>query len=293
MTREIPPAGETSIARQMWQTLEPYHAVVYFAPEARQAYANAGLKGFWMGYFASRAAAMGPVPAEVVTATFYNFHPRMVARAIPDAWRFSTPERVLAARYESADAALRRLLGESIASEVVAEAAELAREATAACDVSGRALFAGHAALPWPEQPHMVLWHATTLLREYRGDGHVVALLAEGLDGCEAHVSQVAAGRAPREAIQPHRAWSDEEWAAAEERLRRRGWLDVSGALTEKGRAGRQAVEDRTDALAMPPWERLGVERSARLRDLVWPLSDTIVREGGIPVPNPMGLSWP
>lgn len=280
-------------ARQMWQTLEPYHAVVYFAPEARQAYADAGLKGFWMGYFASRAAAMDPVPAEVVTATFYNFHPRMVARAIPDAWRFSTPERVLAACYQSAGDALRRLLGESVASEGVAEAAELAREATTACDVSGRGLFAGHAALPWPEEPHMVLWHATTLLREYRGDGHVVALLAEGLDGCEAHVTQVAAGRAPREAIQPHRAWSDEEWAAAEERLRRRGWLDVTGSLTALGRASRQAVEDRTDALAMPPWEHLGAERSARLRDLVWPLSDTIVRKGGIPIPNPMGLSWP
>jgi hypothetical protein len=138
----------------------------------------------------------------------------------------------------------------------------------------------------------MVLWHAATLLREYRGDGHVVSLLATGLDGCEAHVTQAASGRAPREAIQPHRGWSDEEWAAAEERLKRRGWLDTSGALTESGRAVRTAVEHRTDRLAAPPWEHLGVEACARLRELVWPLSDTIVRGGGIPIPNPMGLSW-
>ena len=292
MANETAESAAMSVARLLWQTLEPYHAMIYFAPEARQAYADAGLKGYWMGYFASRAAAMGPVPAAVVTATFYNFHPQMVARAIPDAWRFSTPERVLAARYQSADAALRRLLGEQIASAAMVEAAALAREAISACAVAGRALFGGHAALPWPEEPHLVLWHAATLLREYRGDGHVVALLVEGLDGCEAHISQVATGKAPREAIQPHRAWSDEEWSAAEERLRRRGWLDDAGTLTEVGRAGRQTVEDRTDRLASPPWDHLGAERTGRLRRLVWPLSDTIVRRGGLPFPNPLGLSW-
>ena len=293
MMAEVPMGRAPSLVRQMWQTMEPYHAMIYFSPEARQAYADAGLKGYWMGYFASRAAAMGPVPAEVVTATFYNFHPAMVARAIPDAWRFCPPEHVLAARSQSADSALRRLLGEQVHSDAVVEAAALAREATSACDVSGRALFAGHAALPWPEQPHLALWHAATLLRESRGDGHVAALLAEGLDGCEAHVTLVADGRAPREAIQPHRAWSDEEWAGAEDRLRRRGWLDTSGSLTELGSASRQAIEDRTDALASPPWDHLGPERSARLRELVWPLSDAIVRQGGLPIPNPLGLSWP
>src|SRR5215467_6838394 len=147
-------AWEQHPARLAWKTLEPYHAMIYFAPEAREAYTTAGLKGYWMGYFASRAAAMGPVPAEVVTATFFNFHPKMVARSIPDAWRFSTPERVLAARVSSADGALRRLLGEQADSAEVAEAANLARQAVEACNVSGRALFAGHAALPWPTEPH-------------------------------------------------------------------------------------------------------------------------------------------
>jgi hypothetical protein len=280
-------------ARTMWQTLEPYHALIYFAPEAREAYTAAGLKGYWMGYFASRSAALGPVPAEVVAALFYNFHPRMVARAIPDAWRFAPPERVLAARREAADAALRRLLGERVASPEVAEAARLARTAAEGCEVAGRPLFAAHLALGWPEEPHLALWHAATLLREYRGDGHIAALMAEGLDGCEAHISLVATGSVPREAIQPHRGWSDEEWEAAVERLRARGWIGASGLLTETGRAGRQGVEDRTDALARRPWEHLGAEGVERLRALAWPLSDTIMAQSGLPVPNPLGLSWP
>jgi hypothetical protein len=267
--------------------------MIYFAPEAGEAYKAAGLKGYWMGYFASRSAAMGPVPAQVVEATFFNFHPSMVARAIPDAWRFSTPEKVLAARLASADAALRRLLGEQVDSAEVAEAADLARQAVAGCAVSGRALFGAHLSLPWPEPPHLALWHAATLLREFRGDGHVAARLAEGLDGCEAHVTLVAMGNAPREAVQPRRGWSDEEWSAAQARLRSRGWLDADGALTEKGRAGRQAIEERTNELAMPPWRHLGQEKHARLIALGRSLSGLIVEQGGVLIPNPMGLSWP
>ncbi|HEU4782219.1 MAG TPA: hypothetical protein VFS83_02655, partial [Ktedonobacterales bacterium] len=196
-------APAISLPRAMWKVLEPYHAMIYFAPEARAAYSEAGLKGYWMGYFASRSAAMGPVGPEVVAATFYNFHPRMVARAIPDAWRFASPEQILAARYDSADAALRRLLGDAAEGPEIEEAAELANRAASACEVAGRPLFAAHSAHPWPEAAHMRLWHATTLLREYRGDGHVAALLAGGIDGCEAHVTLVGTGTVSREAIQP------------------------------------------------------------------------------------------
>jgi hypothetical protein len=281
------------VARDLWRTLEPYHAMVYFAPEAREALTAAGLKGYWMGYFASRSAALGAVPAEVVAATFYNFHPRMVARAIPDAWRLCPPERVLAARLGGADAALRRLLGERVASAELVEAAGLARAAAEGGDVAGRPLYAAHRALAWPEDPHLALWHAATLLREYRGDGHVAALLAEDLDGCEAHLTLVGTGRAPREVVQAARGWSDDEWEAAAGRLRRRGWLDEAGGLTERGRAGRQAVEERTDRLAARPWRELGTAGCARLRALAWPLSDAVVRAGGVPMPNPMGLTWP
>ena len=286
-------AWEQHPARLAWKALEPYHAMIYFAQEARDAYTAIGLKGYWMGYFASRVAAMGQVSADVVAATFFNFHPRMVARSIPDAWKFSTPEQVLAARLKSADAALRRLLGTRMDSAEVAEAADLARQATEGCDVAGRALFAAHHALPWPTEPHLVLWHAATLLREYRGDGHVAALLAEGLDGCEANVSLVGVGSAPRETVQPSRGWTDEEWSAARQRLVDRGWLDDAGMLTERGLAGRQALEERTNELAMPPWRHLGDAPLARLIELARSLSGLIVEQGGVPIPNPMGLTWP
>lgn len=282
-----------NIARRAWQVLEPYHAMIYFAPEAREAYAAAGLKGFWRGYFASRAAPLGAVPAAVVAATFYNFHPRMVGRAIPEVWSFCPPEKALEARLSAADAALKRLLGDRINSVGVAEAAEVARQATAGCSVAGRALFAAYTEVAWPTEPYLALWHAATLLREYRGDGHVAALLAAELDGCEAHLTFVASGALTRETIQPHRGWTDEEWAAAQARLIRRGYLDEEGKLTAQGLAARQAVEERTDSLASPPWQYLGEEKTSRLLELAQPLSELIVAQGGIPLPNPMGAPWP
>lgn len=284
---------DLSLARTAWRALEPYHAMIYFAPEGREVYASAGLKGFWMGYFASRAAALGAVSASVVTATFFNFHPGMVARSIPDAWRFSSPERVLKARLQVADMALRRLLGEQVTSSEVEEAAELARQATLVCSVAGRTLFAAYRDLPWPEEPHLILWHAATLLREFRGDGHIAALLAEGLDGCESHVSLVGTGNVARETIQPHRGWSDEEWEAAQHRLQQRGLLDEKARLTSAGEAVRQTVEDRTDLLALSPWEDLGEEKYARLISLARMLSTSIVQQGGIPMPNPMAAPQP
>jgi len=286
-------AVNPDMARRLWIVFEPYSAMVYFAPEARAAYTDAGLKGYWMGYFGSRAAAFGAVSADVVEATFYNFAPHMVRRAIPDAWRFSTPHRIMQARLVAADAALRRLLGDTIDAPTIIEATELTREALAACTVAGRPLFAAHRSLAWPDVPHLALWHAATLLREYRGDGHVAALLAAGIDGCEAHVLQVAAGTVPRPVLQSTRGWSDEDWAAAAERLRRRGYADAAGAITAEGRDSITAVERQTDTLALPPWVHLGQEAVERLDGLVRPLSRRIAEAGGIPFPNPVGVPSP
>jgi hypothetical protein len=281
---------DASLARRMWWALEPYHAMVYFAPEARAAYDAAGLKGGWMGYFASRSAAMGPVPAEVVVATFYSFHPRLVHRAIPDAWTLSSPARVLAARYGVAGAALDRMLGPTTGSAELAEAAGLARRAAEGCDPAGRPLHAGHASLPWPDDPHLTLWHAATLLREFRGDGHVATLLAAGVDGCEAHVLITAAGAVPAELLRASRGWPEEEWSAAVERLRARGWVAGDGTLTQEGRAARASVEARTDELAMAPWRHLGPDACDRLAELVAAPRARILDAGSFPFPNPIGL---
>jgi hypothetical protein len=246
-----------------------------------------------MGYFASRSAALGAASPGLVTAIFFNFHPVMVARALPDAWALASPEDVLAARLRSADVALHRLIPDHVGSAAEAEAAALAREAAEAPALAGRPLFGALRSLPWPDEPHLVLWHACTLLREHRGDGHVAALTAAGLDGCEAHVTVTATGAVPRETLQTNRKWSDEDWAAAMERLQRRGWLDVDGALTDTGRAGRAEVEGRTDTLAEEPWTALGPVRTERLLALLTPMARAINDAGGVPVPNPVGVPAP
>lgn len=275
----------------MWQLLEPYHAAVYFDPEAKSILESTGLKGGWMGYFASRSAALGPVPAEVVVATFYNFHPRMVRRALPDAWRFSSPEKVLAARNKVADVALTRLLGDEVHSPTIQESADLTRRAALACDSRGRPLFAAHAALAWPPEPHLALWHAATLLREFRGDGHVAVLVANEIDGCEAHVLLAGAGVVPAEMQREYRGWSQEEWGEAATRLNRRGLVDATGKLTERGQALHARIEATTDELAVPPFRALGEEGCLRLEHLLETIRSRILEEGGVPYPNPMGLT--
>jgi hypothetical protein len=275
----------------MWRALEPYHAVTYFAPESREVTDALGCTGGWMSYFALRAAPLGAAPPELVAALFYNFHPHRVARAVPAAWRAADPTEFVAARLEAVDRALRRLLGDRVVeSPAVAEAASLAREAAAAAPLAGRALAAANAALAWPDEPHLVLWHAQTVLRESRGDGHVAALVSAELDPCETLVLFTAAGRAEAGAMRGWRGWSEPEWADARARLERRGLVDPAGGLTGAGAALRDRVERCTDRGAMASWEAIGQVGCDRLVDLTRPLVVGIVRGGGLQEHNPMGL---
>jgi hypothetical protein len=279
---------DASTSRKVWRTLEPVHGMIYFAPEAAAAYADAGLEDARAGYFASRSAPMGAVPAEVVISTFFNFNPALVRRAVPRCWELSSPERMLAARLDAADAALRRVLGPLSGADVIEEAASLARIAATApaMSVVGRPLYAGHASLPWPEATHLVLWHAISLLREYRGDGHIAALVTEGVGPVEALVLHAATGEVPRVALQTSRAWDDDAWEAAVSGLEARGWVTADGSFTDAGRAHRTRVEDLTDELALAPWRHLGADGCARLRDLVRPMSQAVVAAGTFTATN-------
>ncbi len=270
------------LAHKTWRTLEPYHSMIYFSPVATAAYEAIGVPAR-VAYFASRAAAMGAVSAEVVVATFFNFRPSLVHAGIPAVWDVASPEAILSARLDGADRQLREILGEAtISSPEMVEAAELARSATEVCRPEGRPLFAGHLSLAWPAEPHLVLWHAATLLREYRGDGHIAALLAEGFDAVEALVSHGAAGDnlVPMPILKLTRGWTDEEWDAGRERLISRGWLTRNDELTDLGQAARQRVEDLTDARSVAPYAHLGEQGSDRLRSLVRPFSKALVGSG-------------
>ncbi|GAB7036680.1 hypothetical protein ACH45F_08915 [Catenuloplanes sp. NPDC020197] len=269
----------------MWTLLEPVHAVTYFAPAARAAFEAAGLRGFWRGYFAGRAAPLGAVGAGPVEATFFGFAPAMVRRALPDVWGRATPAAALAARLDGARATLSGLAPDT----GLAEAAELLRRAASELTSAGRPLAAANADLPWPADPLGAVWHGATLLREHRGDGHVAALLVAGLDGAES-LAWRASVDSSREVLQPARGWTDEQWDAAAARLTARGWL-ASGAATETAYAARDTVERQTDALAAGPWQTLGAAGSNRLEQLLTPLSEAALRL--LPHPNPIVLPRP
>ena len=274
------------VARKTWRTVEPLHGIVYFATERDEAYDALGLRRE-QGYFVSRSAAMGAVTPEVVIATFFNFHPGLVRRAMADGWTTATPETVTAARLDAVDTSLRRAFGsELLASGELRRAAELTRRAAlvACAHPEGRPLFAGHASLPWPVEPHLVLWHAQTLLREFRGDAHVAALTAEGLSGIEALVIHAATGEIPAEILRTTRAWSEDEWNAAVDGLRSRGLVEAGDdlTLTDEGRRHRQWVEDRTDANSVVAYEPLGEDGCERLRSIARPFSKAIVESGAL-----------
>jgi hypothetical protein len=256
--------------------------MIYFTPRATEAYQALGIDRA-TGYFASRSAAMGAVSAEVVIATFYNFHPGLVRPGIPAVWDVAPPAAVVEARLSAAGTALRELLGDDVAgSEEMAWAASVARRAAEACDPAGRPLFAGHAGLDWPGEPLLDLWHAVTLLREYRGDGHVAALVLADVSPCEALHCHIAAadGLLPPDVLKLTRGWPEEEWQAAAHDLRTRGWLTDDGSFTEAGREARDQVEAATDERALAPWEALGQELCDRLRATVRPWSRAIVESG-------------
>jgi hypothetical protein len=254
--------------------------MIYFVPEAATRYAALGLKGM-SGYFTSRSAPFGRAPAELVIATFYNFNPDLVRRSLAAAWDAATPAQILKARREAAAEALTRA-GLHDLPDLLPTLALARQAAEAACDhPQGRPLFAAHATLPWPDDsdPLLQLWHAQTLLREFRGDGHVATLLAEGIDGLEALVLHAASGEVPKVFLEFSRAWPKEEWATAEDRLRERGLLD-GDALSAQGKTLRQHIEDRTDALALPAYGALGEDGCERLAELARPFGRRVVEAG-------------
>ncbi|MDT0276508.1 SCO6745 family protein [Blastococcus goldschmidtiae] len=280
-------------ARLLWSMAEPFHALTYFAEEAGSAFAAAGLRGFWSGYFAGRAAPLGAVGAEVVSATFVNFAPEFVARRVPAVWDAVTPAAALDARVAGVDAAVSRVLGEEwTGSGAAIEAMELAATAAAAVDHPGRPLAAANSAVAVAGEPHLVLWQALTTLREHRGDGHTVALVAREVDGVQAHVLAAAAGRSDRAWLQKARGWDDAAWDGAATRLTDRGWLAGDG-LTAEGLAMVTSIEADTDRLALGPWRALGAPGCDRLAELLRPVRRAVVAAGLWPAGNPIGVPEP
>ncbi|MFI8189866.1 hypothetical protein ACIF8T_13860 [Streptomyces sp. NPDC085946] len=291
-TAAVPDGGaDLGRVRRMWHLLEPLHAVLYYAPEAFEEAAalGYGTRERWSSYFPYRAAPLGAVGARPVASAFYSFSPRMVAAYTERAWTVAPPDAVLRARLRAVDRAYRALFGDLLDRPGLAQAAALARRAATAADTAGRPLAAANAALDWPEPPHLQLWHAATILREHRGDGHLAALLVAGLDPVEALVSFAAVGAASVERF-GSRGWSAAEWTAARDRLAARGLVDRDGTATRAGRDLRHRVERDTDRLAAGPWQALGPDDTDRLADLLGDYWVAVLGSGLLPSESTLGI---
>jgi hypothetical protein len=243
----------------MFELVEPI-ATVTFSEVPNEAFLALGMRNYWDGYFAGRAAPLGLAPAEVVHAVFYNFADGEVARHIPWVWGKVTPQEAIAVRERGSAAALRQMIGEVADSPGLARAADLATRAAVSAPTEGRVLYAGLRALAVPEEPVARLWHAATLLREHRGDGHNAALVANGIGGTEAHVLlALSLGMRAEEFGRIHHL-PTAQLATVVDKLRGRGLVDAAGGLTDAGRETRERIEALTDELAAPAYDVLGAD---------------------------------
>jgi hypothetical protein len=279
-------------ARSFWQAYEPLHAIGYFHPAFKEDMAARGLTGGWNDYFAARSAPLGEVPPSAVTALFFGFAPARVERALPKVWGRITPDVAITSRLETASAVLEPAVAVVDRGDLERAVDALERAADDAA-YDGRALGAAWASVPRPDDLLSRLWLVTAVLREHRGDGHVLACVHAGLTGLDASVTHVGTGATGRDIVQGSRGWADEEWEASLDGLRSRGLVVADGeTLTDEGRALRERVEDDTDRLASSPLTTLGDDAEAVAATLRTVARDVVDR-GWVGMPNPMGLPRP
>ena len=262
-----------AMARRMFELVEPIGAIPYSADEPNEAMFALGFTNFWDTYFAGRAAPLGVVPAKVVDALFYNFAPGEVARHIPKVWRTTTPEAAIAARQLGCVKALRRILADHIDTHAFARATELLLKAAISAPLEGRPMYAALRALPTPEDVVARAFHAASLLREHRGDGHIVALMSERIGRLEAHVLYALGNDIPADKFGRIHHLSSTQIAAVIHGMRERELIGEDGWLSERGQAVRQRVENLTDDLAAKPYESLAPGEREELIALLEPLS--------------------
>jgi hypothetical protein len=261
----------------MFELVEPIGLIPYSADEPNEAMFALGFTNYWDTYFAGRAAPLGLVPAQVVDALFYNFAPGEVARHIPKVWRTTTPEAAIAARQLGCARALRRILGDHINSPAFARTADLLTKAATSAAFEGRPMYAALRALPIPDDAVGRLFHAAALLREHRGDGHIAALMIEGVGGLEAHVLLALDMFMAAEKFGRIHHLPAAQLIAVIDGMRGRGLIGADGWLTEPGRAVKQRVEALTDELAAKPYESLDPDELQELMGNLEPLAKLLV----------------
>ncbi|WP_298208280.1 hypothetical protein [Ferrimicrobium sp.] len=270
----------------VWAQLETLHDLTYFAKECRESYKALGVSDSWARYFGGRAAPMGRVEPGVVTAVFYTFSHRNVEAAIPSVWQIAAPEQFVGARFEGLLAAWNRIMESTPlapSQEALARAAEIATKISVDGERSGHPLYAANLSLRPPEDPTSRLFHAATLIREYRGDCHNNLLSVNQINGCEAHILMVAIGAEKRSTAQPSRGYTDDEWNDGVESLASRGLIRKDETITMEGRAFRSDLERRTNVLMAPLFDAVSDGELAELQALGAPIEMAIRQAGALP----------
>jgi helix-turn-helix protein len=275
-TRMIASTG--TLARRMFELVEPIGVIPYSADEPNEAMFALGFTNYWDTYFAGRAAPLGAsVPAEVVHALFYNFAPGEVARHIPSVWSTTTPQAAIAARRQGCVQALRRILGAFIDTPAFARAVDLLTTAAVSAPLEGRPMYAALRTLPMPDEPVARLFHAASLLREHRGDGHISALMAEGIGGLEAHVLVALDLQMPAEKFGRIHHLPAAQLSALVDAMKARGLVDRDGRFTPAGRETKDRIEALTDQLAAAPYLVLASAEVDELIAALEPLAAALV----------------
>ena len=273
----------SQLARRMFELVEPIGVIPYSADEPNEAMFALGFTNYWDTYFAGRAAPLGSsVPAEVVHALFYNFAPGEVARHIPKVWSTTTPEAAIAARQQGCVKALRRILGDLVDTPDFARAVELLTKAATSAPLEGRPMYAALRTLPLPEEPVARLFHAASLLREHRGDGHIAALMAEGIGGLEAHVLLALDMGIPAPTFGRIHHLPSAQLTDLIDGMKARGLVEDEATFTPAGRQAKDRVEALTDDLALAPYEVLEPAELDELIAALEPLAQRAHRRSGL-----------
>jgi hypothetical protein len=270
-----------SMARRMFELVEPIGVIPYATDEPNEAMFALGFTNYWDTYFAGRAAPLGLAQPAVVDALFYNFAPGEVAHHIPKVWRTTTPEAAIAARQMGCVNALRRILGDRVEDPAFARATELLTKAALSAPTEGRPMYAALRALPVPDDVVARFFHAASLLREHRGDGHIAALMIEGVGRLEAHVLLALDMDMPAEKFGRIHHLPAAQRAAVIDGMRERGLIGDDGWLSESGRAVKQRVEELTDDLAAKPYESLEPAELDELMAILEPIATLLLAAQG------------
>lgn len=276
----------TVLTRRLAKAAEPLHSCAYYADEVKR-FTEFGFSGWWHAYFAYRAAPMGAVSAQEVTVAFYNFAPRMVEKAVPSCWEVMSPRNVRQQQIQIMEEALHRIFKGDVPDRRAGYAAEALRETLTGLETSGRPLYEAWGTESWPESVLLSLWHAATLLREYRFDGHNDALRQADISGLGCHLMMAADGRGTPTVIQTIRGWTPKEWQLEAEKLRSCGWINAEGLHTELGRSVRRDIELATYHNAELVVANLGDQRSEKVLGALEGMAGFLIKTGTVPG------SWP